>query len=623
MSNFNNSVKNLVRESKIMLSTVERITQVPTYNYKSTLVVIDSGVQDYQLLVTGIEPTAQVIVLDKQQNGITQITATLRQKSITSLQLIAHGSPGNLQLGSIALNLNSLYTYQQQLQNWQIEEILIYACEAATGEIGKTFLNQLHQLTGANIAASTEKVGNSQLGGSWELGVKIGQILSRLAIQPEIQENYPHLLADVSLAWATNFGDRNFARGNSIAVDSSGSVYTTGSFEGTADFDPGSGTFNLSTTGATDIFISKLNSNGSFAWAKSFTGGVNYDEGKSIVVDGQGNIYTTGIFTDTVDFDPGSGTFNLTSAGINDIFISKLNSDGSFAWAKQLGGTSDEQSYSITVDSAGNIYTTGFFQGIVDFDPDGGSFNLSSNGGGDIFVSKLNSDGSFAWAQKLGGANFDQGSSIAVDSTGNVYTTGYFSGIVDFDPSDGTFNLSSTSAGSDDIFISKLNSDGSFAWAKQLGGANFDQGRSIAVDSTGNIYTTGYFSGTADFDPSDGTFNLTSAGSNDIFISKLNSDGSFAWAKQLGSTGDDAGSSIAVDGDRNVYTTGSFSSTADFDPGDGTFNLTSTGSNDIFISKLNSDGSFAWAKKLGGTGGETGLSIAVDGDRNRPVRNIN
>ena len=124
-----------------------------------------------------------------------------------------------------------------------------------------------------------------------------------------------------------------------------------------------------------------------------------------------------------------------------------------------------------------------------------------------------------AWAKGLGGTLGDQGRSVAVDGAGNVYTTGFFNGTVDFDPNAGVFNL--TSAGSNDIFVSKLDATGNLVWAKAMGGTNVDIGLGIAVDATGNVYTTGYFNGTVDFDPNAGVLNLTSTGAQDNFVSKL------------------------------------------------------------------------------------------------------
>jgi len=187
------------------------------------------------------------------------------------------------------------------------------------------------------------------------------------------------------------------------------------------------------------------------------------------------------------------------------------------------------------------------------------------------------------WAKAMGGYFSDIGQSIALDGSGNVYTTGYFRGIADFDPGAGVTNL--TSAGSYDIFISKLDASGNFVWAKAIGGLTNDLVFSIALDGSGNVYTTGSFEGTVDFDPAAGFYNLTSVGNADIFISKLDASGNFVWANAMGGTDMENGYSIALDGSGNVYTTGVFAGTADFDPGTGVANLTSAGFYDIFVAK--------------------------------------
>ncbi len=395
--------------------------------------------------------------------------------------------------------------------------------------------------------------------------------------------------ASDNFVWAKAMGGTSNDGGHDTAVDPSGNVYTTGAFQGTVDFDPGAGTFNLTSAGSNDIFVSKLDASGNFAWAKAMggTGSTGSDVGLAIAVDAPGNVYTTGYFNGTADFDPGAGVSNLTSAGNRDIFISKLDASGNFMWAKAMGGTSSDVGYDFAVDTSGNVYITGSFQGTVDFDPGAGTATLTSAGDRDVFIQKLDASGNFTWAKQIGDTSSDAGLSITVDALGNVYTTGFFEGATDFDPGAGTFNL--TSAGNWDIFIQKLDASGNFLWAKRMGGTLFDSGDSIAVDASGNAYTTGSFSGTTDFDPGAGTFNLTSAGSADIFVSQLDASGEFMWAKQMGGTGYDTGHSIAVDASGTAYTTGWFQATADFDPGAGTFNLTSAGIFDVFISKLSSD----------------------------------
>ncbi|MCE9621425.1 MAG: SBBP repeat-containing protein [Actinomycetia bacterium] len=390
--------------------------------------------------------------------------------------------------------------------------------------------------------------------------------------------------ADGDFVWAVQLGGATGAAlSRSVAVDADSNVYTTGTFNGTADFDPGAGVDNLTSAGNNDVFVSKLDADGDFVWARQI-GGTNGDEGYSVAVDADGNVYTTGWFSGTTDFDPGAGVFNLTSVASTDVFISKLDADGDFVWARQFGTAQSDVGYSVAVDADGNVYTTGLFAGTADFDPGAGVFNLTSAGIFDVFVSKLDTNGDFVWARQIGSTSSDIGRSVAVDADGNVYTTGYFAETADFDPGAGVFNL--TSAGIVDVFVSKLDTNGDFVWARHIGGTNGDFGVSGAVDADGNVYTTGLFSGTADFDPGAGVDNLTSAGDNDVFVSKLDTNGDFVWVHQLGGTDVDEGYSVAVDADSNVYTTGRFSGTADFDPGVGVLNLTSIGFIDGFVSKL-------------------------------------
>ncbi len=381
---------------------------------------------------------------------------------------------------------------------------------------------------------------------------------------------------DVGFGFAAAMGGVNFTEyGNDVAVDASGNVYTTGLFSGTVDFDPGPGTVNLTAFGSNaDIFVQKLDSTGNLVWAKRM-GGTFSDYGYGIAVDASGNVYTTGLFSSTADFDPGAGIFNLTPSGSTDIFVQKLDFAGNFVWAKRMGGTAADEGLEIAVDGPGNIYCTGIFSGTADFDPGAGVTNLTSVGNRDIYVQKLDSTGNFQWAKSMGSSLQDSGNGIAVDGSGNVYTTGSFQGTADFDPGAGVMNV--TSAGSFDIFVQKLDASGNFVWAKVMGGTGSDGGIGIAVDGSGNAHATGYFNDTVDFDPGAGTSNLTSAGGNDAFVQKLDTSGNFVWAAGLGGTGLEFGTDLAVDGSGNVYATGQFEVTVDFDPGAGTANLTSAG----------------------------------------------
>lgn len=412
--------------------------------------------------------------------------------------------------------------------------------------------------------------------------------------------------------WAKSMGGSLGDYSHSLVLDSAGNIYTVGFFSGTVDFDPGVGISNLTNVGMTDIFISKLDTGGNFIWAKSMGGPIT-EQAYSISLDGSSNIYITGIFSGTVDFDPGIGISNLTSAGVQDIFISKLDPAGNFMWVKRIGGNNNDISFSSTVDAVGNVYVTGYFSGTVDFNPGLGTSNLTSAGLNDIFILKLDQTGNYLWTKGIGGVDNDFIKSIALDGSGNIYAIGSFKATVDFDPGAGSSNI--TSAGDFDIFILKLDEFGNFNWAKSMGGNGLDNGNSIALDSTGNIYVAGDFYLTSDFDPGAGTTNLTSVGDKDIFISKLDGFGNLLWAKSMGGNGIDDVSSMAIDHSANIYTTGSFQAITDFDPSAGINNLTSAGWNDVYISKLNAAGNLLWAESIGGSASDAGNSIALYGNQ--------
>jgi Ig-like domain CHU_C associated/Secretion system C-terminal sorting domain/Beta-propeller repeat len=399
--------------------------------------------------------------------------------------------------------------------------------------------------------------------------------------------------------------------GNDIAVDSLGNVYTVGVFRGLADFDPGTSSFNLSSSGNFDGFILKTDANGVFVWAKKL-GGTFDDYATKISIDNLGNLYVTGYFQGLVDFDLGSGTYNLAASSDPDSYILKLTKNGDFIWVKQFSGNLNI-SNSMAIDDSANIYTTGGFQGTVDFDPNVGVQNLNAVGLFDVFVSKLDSSGNLMWVKIIGSTSNDISQSIALDKQHNVYTTGMFTGTVDFDPGSGVFNLTS---GYEDAFVSKLSSGGEFAWATRVGDVARELGYSITVDDSNNVYYAGVFEGTVDFDPSVTITNLTGVGSSDAFISKLDSLGKFVWATAIGGNSGDGAKDVASDAFGNVYLTGYYGNTADFDPSAAVANLTAVGLTDFFILKLTGAGNFVWAKSMGGSTSDAGNSIFLDAVNN-------
>lgn len=417
--------------------------------------------------------------------------------------------------------------------------------------------------------------------------------------------------SNLILNWAKGLGDWSDDTGNSIAVDNSGNVYVTGTFYGTVDFDPSGSIAELTSFGQSDVFLAKFDAAGNLIFANNM-GGVFDDGGYSLALDDLGNVYITGRFSGTAEFDPSANVVNLSSLGGSEIFIAKYDADGNYLYANGIGGIDDEDGFAITVDAVGNAYVTGRFSGTVDFDPAAGTANLTSAGNYDIFFAKYDTNGDFIYANGMGGASStDHGASIAVDDNGNAYLTGYFSGTVDFDPSSNTANL--TSAGFWDIFIAKYDGNGNYVYAKNIGGPDLDLGQSIAIDGQGNAYLTGYFQNEADFDPSANTTYLTSAGGYDIFMAKYDSDGNLIYAKNIGGESDDLGSSVVLDDFDNVLFTGRFSDTCDFDPSGGVANLNSAGGFDVFLAKFDSNGNYIYAESMGGPGNDDGFTMTVNG----------
>lgn len=395
--------------------------------------------------------------------------------------------------------------------------------------------------------------------------------------------------------WVKNYGSNINTEGKSIVVDNSGFIYTAINK-----------TSSSGASGFESFIINKQNSFGIEIWSGIFSSSgfaLNSTNCQSIAVDLNGNLYITGYHSGIVNFN---GTTILRPTNNNfQAFVIKLNSSGGLVWSKSLGGGYDTKGISIALDRNSNVYTTGYHTGFA--------FGGSAIGR-DIFIAKHDSNGNQKWIKKIGGAGIDNPTSITIDLNNNVLTTGYYSDLVDFDPGINVFNL--TSIGKD-IFISKLDSSGNFIWAKSFQGDGDKRGSSIKIDIQNNIIIGGAFNGTIDLDPGLNTSIVTSIGQYDVYICKLDPTGNFVWAKNWGSSLDDVCNEISLDSFGNIFTTGSFQSTTDFDPSAGISNITATstianGNTDMYISKLYSNGNFAWVKRIGGSGLTVGNAITIE-----------
>lgn len=354
-------------------------------------------------------------------------------------------------------------------------------------------------------------------------------------------------------------------------------------------------------------------------WAVAFDSGdlVGWDTGFSMTTDNLENSYITGQFFDTVDFDPGPGVANIVSNGSTDLYIEKMDPNGNLIWTYTAGGAGSDAGLSIALDGTGNVYVTGLFMGLVDFDPGVGNADLISNGDWDVFILKLDPNGNFVWAKSYGSADTDQTWDLKIDQSGNLYTIGTFDSHIlttlDFDPGPGIANTAGFGFNfNHNIFIQKLDSDGNFIWVKVLGGIEDDHALGLAIDNANNLIITGEFNGTADFDPNAGVSNLVSIGGSDVFVSKLDSSGGFIWAKSFeGNVG--SGYSIVTDDLNNIYLTGNFEATMDFDPGVNIDERTTVGDKDIFIAKLSEAGDLVWVNTYGSLDEDYGRRIAING----------
>ena len=394
-----------------------------------------------------------------------------------------------------------------------------------------------------------------------------------------------------NFVWARAIGGASSEAALGVAVDDSGNLYTVGRFRGTTDFDPGAGSFEITSVAlGSETFIVKLDNSGSFVWARSLPGG--FSSPGDVATDTSGNVYTVGVFRGTIDLDPGRLTHEVDSVGDLDIFVSKLDSSGNFVWGHRIGGAEGDEAKGVAFDRSGYVYVVGAFEDTVDFDPGEGVFELTSANSPvgprrNAFVLKLDEDGDFVCASAIGGTNTSVAESVAWDERGNVYTVGVFQGTAEFDPG---LRVSALTAEKSAAFVAKLDRAGNFAWARGIIGTGFVNASAVSVDRRGSVYTVGAHQGVVDFDPGAGVFNPTNVGNGGgAFVSKLDTSGNFVWVStSVGANRDSAVSAlgVALDGSGSVYSTGVFRDLADFDPGDGAFELNSVGDLDIFVLKL-------------------------------------
>ncbi len=359
--------------------------------------------------------------------------------------------------------------------------------------------------------------------------------------------------------WARQDGTGVNEVGIGVAVDAAGNSFVAGFTDGS---------LRGSNQGTTDVFIAKYDPAGNPLWTRQI-GTKGNDIATGLGVDGLGNLYITGRTT---------GNLGGTNAGSTDIFLMKYDPAGFAIWTRQVGTTGDDEGDGLFVDAAGNAYITGYT---------GGTLGPSSAGLDDAFLLKYDASGKLLWVSQFGTSDYDYGSGIAVDGSGNAYVAGRTAG-----------SLAAANAGQFDAFLAKFDPTGKPLWTRQSGTTGLDFGTGVAVDGAGNAYMSGHTRGSL-FAPNLGGY--------DAFLVKYSASGALRWARQFGTPGTDHCYSVAVDGAGNSCITGGTA---------GNLASANLGGADVFLARYDPAGSRVWITQFGTPGNDYGNAVALDGAGN-------
>jgi hypothetical protein len=309
-------------------------------------------------------------------------------------------------------------------------------------------------------------------------------------------------------------------------------------------------------------------------------------------VDQQGNTYLAGWFVDSVAF----GSTQLISHGRSDLFVAKLTPKGEWAWALAAGSEETDRAAALVVDKRGRVFVAGSFSKTMHL----GKNSLTSLGDWDCFVAEINKNGSWSWAQKLGGTAYDEATALTLGRPDELILGGRFQEVARA----GTHQL--ISVGQNDGFVAKLSKKGAWKWTTALGGAGEDAISAMAAAETGELYVTGRFHGTAHLD------SLAGAGQHpgvtETFVLKLDADGKRQWLAETAGNSTVQSNDIAVNAAHEVFITGRLSGQVTF----GGATVGSRGGDDAFVARLNSEGKWVWITSMGADLMETGVAIAIN-----------
>lgn len=404
----------------------------------------------------------------------------------------------------------------------------------------------------------------------------------------------------LQLAW---FNQSDYFNIIDSEMDPWGNIVVAGTFSGIVDFDPGPHERIDTADGIYDMFVAKYDAYGNMLWAHSL-GNNNPEKITAVDVDGQGNVYAVGEFTRAMDFDPGPGNTTLQVVGYADIFLWSLDPFGKFRFAKSFGDLSLESPNDIDVNAAGDIVIAGFFWGTGDMDPSTAYYPISSKGQSDIFVMRLHPGGNLWWLREFGSAKQDQALNVQIGNNDEIYVQGFYKDSVDFNPdtaSTAVYNLYQTNG---EGFFLKLDRFGRFVSAM----SSEIVPEQMELQNDENLFFSGYYTGTKDFDPdTSSTLNLSAVGNETpLFLWKLDSTWSVDWAIDWNKAKVGKNSlSLALDGSEGAVVSCAYFGSINLDPNGGNFSFTSKGMEDVFAAHVDSAGVLQYANSWGGSQFET------------------
>ena len=388
----------------------------------------------------------------------------------------------------------------------------------------------------------------------------------------------------------------------SIEMDARGRTYVCGYFYNTATF----GNITLSAYGSYDIFVGRM-SNGAWDWVQR-AGTTSSDQCHDIAVDDGGNITITGYY-----YSSSTGTFgsqSLSGRGSNDIFISRLDTNGNWLWSKSAGSSSSDYGYGVAMDNSGNAYLTGYYYSTGYF----GSITLSAYSYDEAFLAKLDSSGNFVWAKRFYGSYYQRGRDIDVNANGDIAVTGEFSYRINFADAGGPELTPSYSSSSYyRVWVAKFSNSGQLTWAKMAGylqSSYSSYGEGVAIDDSGNVAVSGRFQYLMDFNSNNNHRMYAYQQSNnwDCFVAKWDTNGNYQWAQNAGGSNTDYCYDLDMDKTSgNITISGMYYNTAWF----GNSQLSSSGSYDAFMAHIPSTGGWDWMKKFGGSSSEYGYAVVM------------